>query len=202
MRKTYKLFVGGAFPRSESGTQLFIGSVFPSPSRGDEAQAERRPRVAQGRARRGRRGARGAAEVGGRDRVQPRPGPLPDRRDDGGARARATFARASRPADGPRSSARSTAGSGTRAGPTSSPRCSAPRTPSPGPYFNFTVPEPTGVVAIVAPDAPPLLGLVSRDRARARGRERGRRARDPSRARSPPSSWRRRSRRATSPAAS
>jgi acyl-CoA reductase-like NAD-dependent aldehyde dehydrogenase len=34
--------------------------------------------------------------------------------------------------------------------------------PVAGPYFNFTVPEPTGVVAIVAPDDPPLLGLVSR----------------------------------------
>ena len=31
-----------------------------------------------------------------------------------------------------------------------------------GPYFNFTVPEPTGVVGIIAPDEPPLLGLVSR----------------------------------------
>src|SRR5205085_8356883 len=34
--------------------------------------------------------------------------------------------------------------------------------PVAGPYFNFTIPEPTGVVGIVAPDAPPLLGLVSR----------------------------------------
>jgi acyl-CoA reductase-like NAD-dependent aldehyde dehydrogenase len=34
--------------------------------------------------------------------------------------------------------------------------------PVAGPYFNFTVPEPTGVVGIVAPDGPPLLGLVSR----------------------------------------
>jgi acyl-CoA reductase-like NAD-dependent aldehyde dehydrogenase len=31
-----------------------------------------------------------------------------------------------------------------------------------GPYFNFTVPEPTGVVATLAPDEPPLEGLVSR----------------------------------------
>jgi acyl-CoA reductase-like NAD-dependent aldehyde dehydrogenase len=31
-----------------------------------------------------------------------------------------------------------------------------------GSYFNFSVPEPTGVVGIVAPDEPPLLGLVSR----------------------------------------
>src|SRR5690242_2686235 len=34
--------------------------------------------------------------------------------------------------------------------------------PVAGPYFNFTVPEPTGVVALLAPDDPPLLGLVSR----------------------------------------
>ena len=34
--------------------------------------------------------------------------------------------------------------------------------PVAGPYFNFTIPEPTGVVAVVAPDDPPLLGLVSR----------------------------------------
>jgi acyl-CoA reductase-like NAD-dependent aldehyde dehydrogenase len=34
--------------------------------------------------------------------------------------------------------------------------------PVAGPYFNFTVPEPTGVVAILAPDEPALDGLVSR----------------------------------------
>src|SRR5438552_3995553 len=34
--------------------------------------------------------------------------------------------------------------------------------PVAGPYYNFTVPEPTGVVGIVAPDEPALLGLVSR----------------------------------------
>ena len=34
--------------------------------------------------------------------------------------------------------------------------------PVAGPYFNFTIPEPTGVVAVVAPDEPPLAGLVSR----------------------------------------
>ena len=31
-----------------------------------------------------------------------------------------------------------------------------------GPYFNFTFPEPTGVVVLAAPDDPPLLGLLSR----------------------------------------
>jgi acyl-CoA reductase-like NAD-dependent aldehyde dehydrogenase len=34
--------------------------------------------------------------------------------------------------------------------------------PVAGPYFNFTVPEPTGVVAVLAPLEPPLGGLVSR----------------------------------------
>jgi acyl-CoA reductase-like NAD-dependent aldehyde dehydrogenase len=34
--------------------------------------------------------------------------------------------------------------------------------PVAGPYFDFTVPEPTGVVALLAPSEPPLLGLVSR----------------------------------------
>jgi acyl-CoA reductase-like NAD-dependent aldehyde dehydrogenase len=33
--------------------------------------------------------------------------------------------------------------------------------PVAGPYYNFTVPEPTGVVGVVAPDLPALLGLVS-----------------------------------------
>jgi len=33
--------------------------------------------------------------------------------------------------------------------------------PVAGPYYNFTVPEPTGVVAVIAPDRPSLLGLVS-----------------------------------------
>lgn len=34
--------------------------------------------------------------------------------------------------------------------------------PVAGPYFNFTIPEPTGVVAIVAPEQEPLAGLVRR----------------------------------------
>jgi acyl-CoA reductase-like NAD-dependent aldehyde dehydrogenase len=33
--------------------------------------------------------------------------------------------------------------------------------PVAGPYFNFTIPEPTGVVGIVAPEKPDLLGLVT-----------------------------------------
>ena len=34
--------------------------------------------------------------------------------------------------------------------------------PVAGPYFNFTLPEPTGVVGVIAPESPSLLGLVQR----------------------------------------
>jgi acyl-CoA reductase-like NAD-dependent aldehyde dehydrogenase len=34
--------------------------------------------------------------------------------------------------------------------------------PVAGPYFNFTIPEPTGVVGIIAPETPALAGLVRR----------------------------------------
>src|SRR5258708_2291750 len=34
--------------------------------------------------------------------------------------------------------------------------------PVAGPYFNFTLPEPTGVVGIIAPEEPALAGLVRR----------------------------------------
>jgi acyl-CoA reductase-like NAD-dependent aldehyde dehydrogenase len=34
--------------------------------------------------------------------------------------------------------------------------------PVAAPYFNFTIPEPTGVIGIVAPETSSLLGLVSR----------------------------------------
>ena len=37
--------------------------------------------------------------------------------------------------------------------------------PVAGPYFNFSMPEPTGVVAVLAPQESSLLGLVSRGRA-------------------------------------
>ena len=73
--------------------------------------------------------------------------------------------------------------------------------PVAGPYFNFTVPEPTGVVAVVAPEEPPLLGLVSRIAPALVGGN-AVVAIASGGARSPRSSWPRRSRRATCRAAS
>ena len=34
--------------------------------------------------------------------------------------------------------------------------------PVSGPYFNFTIPEPSGVIGVLAPESPPLLGLTER----------------------------------------
>ena len=76
VKKTYKLYIGGAFPRSESGRTF------------EAERPQRRPRVAQGRTRRGARRSRGVPRLVGHDRVQPRPGAVPARRDDGGARGR------------------------------------------------------------------------------------------------------------------
>ena len=55
----------------------------------------------------------------------------------------------------------STAGSGTPAGPTSGPRWPAAANPVAGPYFNFSLPEPSGVVGVIAPQESSLLGFVS-----------------------------------------
>ena len=76
--------------------------------------------------------------------------------------ARAIRSRAARAPGATRSRRRSIGPSGTRVGPTSSHRCIGSSNPVAGPYFDFTIPEPTGVVAILAPSEPPLLGLVSR----------------------------------------
>ena len=76
VRKTYKLYIGGAFPRSESGRTY-------------EAEGQNVAWASRKDARDAVKAARGAfAKWVGRDAVQPRPGALPPRRDDGDARHR------------------------------------------------------------------------------------------------------------------
>ena len=131
--------------------------------------AGQRPAVVpQGRAGRGRRGPQGVRRLVGRDRVQPRPDPLPHRGDAGGPpravrRARSADGRGPVQGEGRgrRWTRRSTAGSGTRAGPTRSARSWAAANPVAGPFFNLSTPEPTGVVAVLAPQESSFLGLVS-----------------------------------------
>ena len=123
--------------------------------------------VPQGRPGRGGGRPQGVRRLVRRDGVQPGPGAVPGGRDAGGP-ARAVHRGGRRRPRAPGAPGRSplwtrpsTAGSGTRAGPTSSRPCSAAANPVAGPYFSFTVPEPTGVVAVLAPQASSLLGLVS-----------------------------------------
>ena len=127
VRRTAKLYIGGEFPRSESGRSYEVVLA-----RRPVARAPRGPR---GRTCATRFGpARRATGVGRQDRVQPGPDPLPRGRADGGAGApsssrslptpaRRTHARGWTP--------RSTAGCGTRGGPTRSASSSARRTRSP-----------------------------------------------------------------------
>ena len=147
VRKTYKLYIGGEFPRSESGRSYEAeGANVARASRKDVRDAVRAARSAQA-------GWAGRTAYN-RGQILYRMAEMMEARRGAAGRALRGRGRGRR--------ARSTAWSGTRAGRTSSRRCSASSNPVAGPYFNFTVPEPTGVVAILAPDAPPLLGLVSR----------------------------------------
>ena len=162
VKKTYKLFIGGAFPRSESGRTY-------------EAQGQNVARASRKDARDAVVAARGgAAEVGGataynRGQVLYRIAEMMEARI---GRVRRALDRAAT-----RSSGRSIAGSGTPASPTSWRRCSASSNPVAGPYFNFTVPgadrRRRDRRAGGAAAARPRLA----DRAGARRRQRGRRGR-------------------------
>ena len=76
MRKTYKLYIGGAFPRSESGRSYPVHGA----RRASCWRTPRRPR-ARTCATPSSPPARRFARLVGRDRLQPRPGALPRRRD-------------------------------------------------------------------------------------------------------------------------
>ena len=146
VRKTYKLFIGGAFPRSESGRTFVVdGQNVALASRKDARDAVRAARGAFARwsgataYNRGQvlyrlaemmeaRAADLAAVSGGRDEVE------------------RSIDRVVWYAGWADKLAQALGGANAVAGP----------------YFNFTIPEPTGVVATLAPDEPPLEGLVSR----------------------------------------
>ncbi|WP_155359274.1 aldehyde dehydrogenase family protein [Acrocarpospora macrocephala] len=160
VRKTYKLFIGGAFPRSESGRSYVVTS-----SKGDflanASKASRKDaRDAVVAARKAFAGWSGATAYN-RGQVIYRIAEMLESR-------RAQFAAELVAADGV-STKKATelvdaavdrlvwyAGWSDKIGAI---RGSA--NPVAGPYFNLSSTEPTGVVAIVAPPMGPLLGLIS-----------------------------------------
>jgi acyl-CoA reductase-like NAD-dependent aldehyde dehydrogenase len=146
VKKTYKLFIGGAFPRSESGRTLEAqGQNIARASRKDVRDAVVAARGAQG--------TWAAATAYNRGQVLYRVAEMME------ARIADLAAVCSGEDEVERSIDRWVwyAGFADKLA-----QVLGSTNPVAGPYFNFTIPEPTGVVAVVAPDDPPLLGLVSR----------------------------------------
>ncbi|CAN5822669.1 aldehyde dehydrogenase family protein [soil metagenome] len=159
VRKTYKLYVGGAFPRSESGRSYVV-----SDSRGrflaNAAQASRKDaRDAVVAARKAQPGWAGRTPYN-RGQVLYRVAEvLADRREQFVEQLRAAEGVGQRKADAYLDAAVDRwvwyAGWADKVA-----QVLGGANPVAGPYFNLSVPEPTGVVAVMAP-ADPLLGLVS-----------------------------------------
>jgi acyl-CoA reductase-like NAD-dependent aldehyde dehydrogenase len=146
VRKTYKLFVGGAFPRSESGrTYETEGQNVARASRKDVRDAVRAARAAQS-------GWAGATAYN-RGQILYRLAEMMEARVAEFAELCSGREEVERTVD----RVIWYAGWADKL-----PQVLGGSNPVAGPYFNFTVPEPTGVVAVLAPDEPPLLGLVTR----------------------------------------
>jgi acyl-CoA reductase-like NAD-dependent aldehyde dehydrogenase len=146
VKKTYKLYVGGEFPRSESGrTYEAEGANVARASRKDLRDAVRAARQAFPKW--------AAMTAYNRGQVLYRIAEMMEAR-------RAEFAELS---SGSKEVERSIDRFVWYAGWADKlAQVLGSSNPVAGPYFNFTVPEPTGVVGIIAPEEPPLEGLVSR----------------------------------------
>ena len=145
VRKTYKLFIGGAFPRSESGrTYAAQGQNVARASRKDVRDAVRAARAALPKW--------AGMTAYNRGQVLYRIAEMIEAR-------RAAFAELGGAGEVERAVDRLVwyAGWADKLA-----QAIGSANPVAGPYFNFTVPEPTGVVGILAPERPALLGLVSR----------------------------------------
>jgi acyl-CoA reductase-like NAD-dependent aldehyde dehydrogenase len=146
VRKTYKLFIGGAFPRSESGrTYLAQGQNVARGSRKDVRDAVRAAREAQPKWAAMTAYNRGQVLYRVAEMLEARTGDFAEL-CSGRAEVERSVDRVVWYAGWADKLAQVLGGSN----------------PVAGPYFNFTVPEPTGVVGVLAPGEPALLGLVSR----------------------------------------
>jgi acyl-CoA reductase-like NAD-dependent aldehyde dehydrogenase len=146
VKKTYKLYVGGAFPRSESGRTFEAGGH-------NVARASRKDARDAVRAARAAFPGWSSLTAYNRGQVLYRLAEMME------ARASDLEAACSGRDEVEAAIDRTVWYAGWA---DKLPQVLGGSNPVAGPYFDFTIPEPTGVVAILAPSEPPLLGLVSR----------------------------------------
>ncbi len=161
VRKTYKLYIGGAFPRSESGRSYLVSAADGTALANAVRSSRKDLRDAVRAARSAVPGWAGKTAMN-RGQVLYRVAELMEgRRDQFVAEVAAAEglrdARAGEMVD--RAIDRWVWYAGWADKIT---QILGSANPVAAPYFNFTIPEPTGVVGIVAPETSSLLGLVSR----------------------------------------
>jgi acyl-CoA reductase-like NAD-dependent aldehyde dehydrogenase len=160
VRKTYKLYINGEFPRTESGRSYAVmskgGELLANASRGsrkDLRNAVQAARKAQG--------GWGGKTAYNRGQILYRIAEVCEARAaeliDELRRAGSSAAEAKREVEQVVDRWVYYAGWSDKY-----PQVFSSVNPVAGPYYNFTIPEPTGVVGVVAPETPSLLGLVSR----------------------------------------
>jgi acyl-CoA reductase-like NAD-dependent aldehyde dehydrogenase len=161
VRKTYKLYIGGAFPRSESGRSYVVSTAGGDPIANAVRGSRKDLREAVRAARKAFQPWADKTAMN-RGQVLYRVAELMEGRRD-------QFTAEVAAAEGLREAkAREVvdraidrwvwyAGWADKIG-----QVLGSSNPVAAPYFNFTIPEPTGVVGIVAPETSSLLGLVSR----------------------------------------
>lgn len=175
--KTYKLFINGAFPRSESGRTMPVelgGSVahVARASRKDLRDAVEAARAALSKWSGATAYNRGQVLYRMAEMMEGKKRELAEAIGETTKRARDKATKASTKGARPRGNRG--AGGGVAEVEAAIDRlvCFAGwadkyaqvlgcNNPVAGPYYNFTVPEPTGVVGVIAPNDSPLLGLVS-----------------------------------------
>ena len=161
VRKTYKLYIGGAFPRTESGRSYLVSSADGAPL-ANACRASRKDLRDAVRAARKAFPDWSAKTAMNRGQVLYRVAELMEGR-------REQFVAEVSVAEGLAPGAARVvvdraidrwvwyAGWADKIG-----QVLGSSNPVAAPYFNFTIPEPTGVVGVVAPETSSLLGLVSR----------------------------------------
>jgi acyl-CoA reductase-like NAD-dependent aldehyde dehydrogenase len=161
VRKTYKLYIGGAFPRSESGRSYLVAGADGIPL-ANAVRASRKDLRDAVRAARNAFPGWAKKTAMNRGQVLYRVAELMEGRRDQFVAEVATAeglrdAKASEVVD--RAIDRWVWYAGWADKIT---QILGSANPVAAPYFNFTIPEPTGVVGVVAPETSSLLGLVSR----------------------------------------